>query len=61
MDAKVDEIGGDVVIWPPKLMRMEGKSCCGHRRRSDWRGCRVIAIEVDEIGGDVVMWPPKLT
>ena len=25
-----DVIGGDVVMLPPKLMRMEGMSCCGH-------------------------------
>ena len=36
MATDVDEIGEDVVMWPPMLMRMEG--------------CRDVATEVDEIG-----------
>ena len=61
------------MMWPLKLMRLEGMSWCGHRswwdwRKSwlghwswwDWRGCRDVASEIDETGSDVRMWPPML-
>ena len=35
MTANVDEIAGNVVLWPLKLMRLDG--------------CRDVASEVDEI------------
>ena len=46
MAAVVDEIGGDIVMCPLKLMRLKGMLYCG--------------IVVDEIGGEVVMWILKL-
>ena len=46
MATEVDEIGGDVVMSPLKLMRFEG--------------CRDVATKVDDVGVDVVMWPLKM-
>ena len=46
MATEVDEIGGDVVMWPLKMM--------------DLRGCCYVAIVDDEIGGDVAIWTLKL-
>ena len=46
MANEVDEIRGDVVMWPLKSMR--------------WEGCGDVAAEVNEIGRGVVMWPMKL-
>ena len=31
MATEFDEIGGDVEMWPKKLVRLEGMSFCGQR------------------------------
>ena len=41
MAPKVDDIGGNVAMWPLKLKRLE--EMCD------------VATEVDEIGGDLLM------